>query len=113
MQNEVEERAPSANLASMIATRVTGCLPETVSRFTTGARHYVYEAKFASRQPVVVRIGSATAHSEIGGAIYLSELLRPRGVPLPAILAEDVQSGFPWLVLERLPGTDLGAGKFH
>jgi aminoglycoside phosphotransferase len=109
MQNQAEERAPSANLASAIAAQVTGCSPETVSRFTTGARHYVYEAKFASRQPVVVRIGSATAHSEIAGAIYLSKLLRPRGVPLPTILAEDVQSGFPWLVLERLPGTDLGA----
>jgi aminoglycoside phosphotransferase len=109
MQNEAEERAPSAELASAIAAQVTGCSPETVSRFTTGARHYVYEAKFVSRQPVVVRIGSTTAHSEIAGAIYLSKLLRPRGVPLPAILAEDVQSGFPWLVLERLSGTDLGA----
>jgi aminoglycoside phosphotransferase len=109
MQNEAEERAPSAELASAIAAQVTGCSPETVSRFTTGARHYVYEAKFSSRQPVVVRIGSTTAHSEIAGAIYLSKLLRPRGVPLPAIVAEDVQSGFPWLVLERLPGTDLGA----
>jgi aminoglycoside phosphotransferase len=101
--------APSAEMAAAIAGQVTGCLPETVSRFTTGVRHYVYEARFAGRPPVVVRIGSATAHSEIAGAIYLSKLLRPRGVPLPAILAEDVQSGFPWLVLERLPGTDLGA----
>jgi hypothetical protein len=30
-------------------------------------------------------------------------------VPLPAILAADVQGERPWLVLERLPGTDLGA----
>jgi aminoglycoside phosphotransferase len=109
MHNASEETAPSAELASAIAAQVTGCSPETVSRFTTGVRHYVYEARFASRQPVVVRIGSTTAHSEIAGAIYLSRLLRPRGVPLPAILAEDVQSGFPWLVLERLAGTDLGA----
>ena len=42
-------------------------------------------------------------------ALYLSELLRPRGVPLPAMLAADVQVEWPWLVLERLPGTDLGA----
>ncbi|MGA7805140.1 aminoglycoside phosphotransferase family protein [Bradyrhizobium sp.] len=109
MRNEAEERAPSAELASAIAAQVTGCSPETVSRFTTGAQHYVYEAKFAGREPVVVRIGRTTAHSEMTGAVYLSRLLRPRGVPLPAILAEDVQSNFPWLVLERLPGTDLGA----
>jgi hypothetical protein len=45
----------------------------------------------------------------MAGAVYLSGMLRPRGVPLPAILAADVQAERPWLVLERLPGTDLGA----
>lgn len=45
----------------------------------------------------------------MAGALYLSELLRPRGVPLPAMLAADVQVERLWLVLERLPGTDLGA----
>jgi aminoglycoside phosphotransferase len=44
----------------------------------------------------------------MAGAVYLSRLLRPRGVPLPAILAEDVEAKFPWLLLQRLPGTDLG-----
>jgi aminoglycoside phosphotransferase len=45
----------------------------------------------------------------MAGTIYLSGLLRPRGVPLPAILAEDIRAELPWLLLERLPGTDLGA----
>jgi aminoglycoside phosphotransferase len=45
----------------------------------------------------------------MAGSIYLSGLLRPRGVPLPAILVEDIHAEFPWLLLERLPGTDLGA----
>lgn len=30
-------------------------------------------------------------------------------MPLPAILAEDIQAELPWLVLEWLAGTDLGA----
>jgi aminoglycoside phosphotransferase (APT) family kinase protein len=42
------------------------------------------------------------------GAVRLSRLLKPLGVPLPALLAFDVTAEFPWLVLERLPGTDLG-----
>jgi aminoglycoside phosphotransferase len=42
-------------------------------------------------------------------ALYLSGVLGPRGVPLPKILAEDVRGEFPWLLMERLPGTDLGA----
>jgi hypothetical protein len=57
----------------------------------------------------VVRIGDPSAQTDIIEAIYLSELLRPRSVPLPAILAADIHAEFPWLLLERLPGTDLGA----
>lgn len=95
-------------MASAIVTRVTGCVPAEVRRFTTGARHYVYEAKFTDREPMVARIGSMTAHAEMAGAIYLSQLLRPRGVPLPAMIENGVESGFPWVLLERLPGVDLG-----
>jgi aminoglycoside phosphotransferase len=109
MQNDAEETAPTAELAAAIAVQVAGRAPKSVARFATGARHYVYEVRFADREPVVVRMGSMTAHAEMAGAVYLSNLLRPRGAPLPAILADDVQSRFPWMVLERLPGVDLGA----
>lgn len=100
---------PSLELASDIAARVVGRVPISTQRFTTGARHYVVDVAFADHAPVVVRIGYASAHAEIAGAIRLSALLRPRGVALPAILAADAQAKFPWLVLERLQGTDLGA----
>ena len=88
---------------------MTGCAPAAVQRFTTGARHHVFEIRFKDRPPVVIRIGHPSARAEMTGAVYLSGLLRPRGVPLPAILAEDAQAKRPWLVLERLPGTDLAA----
>lgn len=101
------ESEPSEELAAAIAAKVIGRAPETVARFATGARHYVYDATFAKLPPVVVRIGDRAAHAEMAGAVYLSNLLRPRGVPLPAIFAEDVRSVFPWMVLERLPGADL------
>jgi hypothetical protein len=100
---------PNVELATALASRVTGCAPITVRRFATGARHYVFEVQFADREPVVARTGDTTARDEIAGAVYLSGLLQPRGVPLAAILAEDTQSEFPWIVSERLPGTDLGA----
>jgi Ser/Thr protein kinase RdoA (MazF antagonist) len=109
MVEEAAARLPSAELAAGIAGDATGCAPAQVRRFTTGARHYVFDVEFADRPAVVVRIGHASARSEMEGAVYLSGLLRPRGVPLPAILAEDVGAEFPWLALERLPGTDLGA----
>jgi aminoglycoside phosphotransferase (APT) family kinase protein len=99
---------PGAEAAIAIALKVTGHPPTRARRFTTGARHYVYEVEFADRPPVVVRMGDQTAHAEMIGAVRLSGLLKPRGVPLPAMLAFDVTAGFPWLVLERLPGNDLG-----
>jgi aminoglycoside phosphotransferase len=100
-------KAPDAQLAAAIATRVTGCAPTCVRRFTTGARHYVFDVAFAERPPIVVRIGDASARAELAGALYLSGLLRPRGAPLPAILADDVESPFPWMTMERLAGEDL------
>jgi len=103
------QSAPDAALAAAIATQVTAQAPIAVSRFTTGMRHFVYEATFADRAPLVVRIGDANAHSAMAGALHLSNLLRPHGVPLPEILAHDVDADFLWLALERLPGVDLGA----
>jgi aminoglycoside phosphotransferase (APT) family kinase protein len=100
---------PSVELAISVAKQVIGLAPTNARRFTTGARHFVFEVDFANRPPVVVRIGSPSAQAEMMGALHLSGLLKPRGVPLPAILAENVRAELPWLVLERLPGTDLGA----
>lgn len=100
---------PTEELATEIATEVTGHNPSKTRRFTTGARHYVFEVQFPDRSPVVVRIGVQSARTEIDGAVHLSRLLRARGVPLPEILAENAKGELPWLVLERLHRTDLGA----
>ncbi|MDB5527669.1 MAG: hypothetical protein JWR51_772 [Devosia sp.] len=99
---------PSAALAASVAKQVMGASPVAITRFTTGAQHYVYEAQFAELPPVVVRIGSQSAHAAMAGAVHLSRLLRPRGVPLPALLAQDIEAPLPWIVLERLAGGDLG-----
>ena len=99
---------PTVELAAGIAATVVGCEPMALRRFPTGARHYVFDVEFADRPSVVVRIGGPSAQSEMAGALQLSALLRPRGVKLPAILAADVRAQYPWLVLERLEGTDLG-----
>jgi len=99
----------NAGLATGIAAEVIGCAPTTVRRFTTGLRHYVFDVAFAARPPLVVRIGDPSARSEMAGPVRLSGLLRPRGVKLPAILAEDLRAEHPWVLPERVWGTDLGA----
>jgi hypothetical protein len=45
------------------------------------------------------------------GGVYWNQLLRPLGVPLPSIVAASLEPSeieFPFVVLEQLPGTDLG-----
>lgn len=101
--------APYSKIALKIAVMTTGNIPTVATRFTTGSRHYVYEVAFAQTPPVVVRLGDGSAHAEMAGAVNLSQLLRPLGVPLPALLANDATAELPWMVLERLPGADLGA----
>jgi aminoglycoside phosphotransferase len=105
---EFATRIPDADLAAAIAARVVGRAPTSVRRFTTGARHYVFDVSFAEGAPIVVRIADASGRAELIGALHLSELLRPRGVRLPAIVSDDVQAEFPWMAIERLPGVDLG-----
>lgn len=99
---------PDAALAGALALEATGSRPMSIQRFPTGSQHFVFEATFADRPPVVVRIARATDRSLVRGASRLSSSLRPLGVPLPAILAEDADATFPYLILERFAGIDLG-----
>ncbi len=98
---------PNATIAGNLAATAVGRPPVEVRRFSTGLHHYVFEAKFEDRAPVVVRIAAEHSRSAMLGAYTLSNLLRPQGVPLPKIIAEGLNHRFPHLVLERFPGTDL------
>jgi aminoglycoside phosphotransferase (APT) family kinase protein len=103
-----EDNPPDAALAAVLARAATGRAPVDVRRFTTGSMHYVFDVRFADRDPVVARIAGSWGVDAMRGASKLSHLLRPLGVPLPKILAEDLHAAAPYLILERLPGTDLG-----
>src|SRR5712671_1623350 len=99
---------PNNAVAGNLVATALGCLPTEVRRFGTGSHHYVFEATFEDRAPVVVRIAAEHSRSAMAGALKLSLLLRPQGVPLPEIIAEGLTHQFAHLVLDRLPGTDLG-----
>lgn len=101
-------RRPDESVARELAARAFGEEPQSIRRFTTGEMHYVYEAGLAEGRRVVIRIAAEHGHKAMRDAAHLSRLLRPRGVPLPAILEENLDPPFPHLILERLPGTDLG-----
>ena len=60
---------------------------------------------------MVARLGAPGQAADFAGALYWYQRLAPRGVPLPAPLAIDLRpppGSFPFMLLERLPGRDLG-----
>jgi aminoglycoside phosphotransferase len=79
----------------------------SVERFTTGSQHFVFDVETESGRKIVVRISRPEHRHLTQSSIFWNELLRPKGVPMPKILAADAAADFPFLILERLPGKDL------
>ncbi len=98
---------PNSQLAGKLAAAVVGATPTRVTRFSTGLQHYVFDVEFDDRAPVVVRVATEENRAAMVGAYHLSNQLRPAGVPLPQIIAAGLDHRFPYLILERFPGTDL------
>jgi aminoglycoside phosphotransferase len=77
-------------------------------RFSTGLQHFVFDVETAGGHKIVVRISKPEHRHLVESARFWNDILRPQGVPLPAILASDLTADFPYMILERLPGKDLG-----
>jgi aminoglycoside phosphotransferase (APT) family kinase protein len=101
---------PSEADAAQLALKLLGVQPCQVTRFRTGGAHYVYDVILPDQQHVVVRMAAASPAS-LHGAVYWAHRLRRINIPLPTILGDDRDARhtpFPALILEHLPGTDLG-----
>ena len=80
----------------------------SVTRFPTGLCHHVFDVDLGRGGRVVVRVADPENRHLLVGALAWSALLRPLGVPLPEVLGHDLAGPLPYVVLERLPGDDLG-----
>ncbi len=103
---------PREELAVRIGRAVLGEQIRSATRFPTGLHHWVYEVIPERLNPVVVRIGARESRDDLAGAVFWEKRLRPLGVPVARILHTDLSMerfGFPFMVLDRLPGTDLGS----
>lgn len=99
---------PDESHATAVATAFAGEPIARVRRFPTGLAHYVYDVVLASGRTLVVRLGRPESEPTFRNAAAWSARLRPMGVPLPELLGAGTHERFPYLLLERIPGTDLG-----
>lgn len=97
-----------ADLAARAIRDRLGWWPQSIERFPTGAAHYVFDASTPEQPPVVARLGLPYRATGMAEGTRLMAELRQLGVPLPRIMAEGSIDGFPYVLMQRLPGTDLG-----
>ncbi len=79
----------------------------SVRRFPTGLCHHVFEVRTTANRAYVVRLASAASRRELEGGLYWHPRLKAVLVPVPALYASGVAGPNPYMLLERLPGTDL------
>ena len=79
----------------------------SAERFSTGSQHFVFDVNTESGKNFVVRVSRPEHRHLAESAYFWNAHLRPKGVPLPEIIAADLTADFPFLILERLPGKDL------
>lgn len=79
-----------------------------VHHFTTGLCHHVFDAAAVDGRHVVVRMGGDDSLDLLHSYVYWHPQLRRLGVPVPALLGHNFSAEQPYILLERLPGRDLG-----
>ena len=97
---------PTEAHAAVIFRRWTGHDAVHVRRFPTGLAHYVFDVA-GEAVSGVVRIARRGRQGAFRSAIYWSAACVPRGAVAEAHRRSDPFDGFDYLLLERLPGTDL------
>lgn len=102
------QATPRDEDACAVARLYAGADSLTIRRYPTGLCHYVYEVVPRDGTPFVVRMARPDLGRMLRSANYWSNLLRPLGIPLPKTLAIDLEADFPYMILERLEGKDLG-----
>ena len=101
---------PTADDAARVVQASLGVGTREIERLAVGNQHYVYGVTTEDGRRVVVRLATAEGVDALAGGVYWHERLRGVGAPLASLLHAELApaSGFPSMLLERLPGQDLG-----
>jgi len=104
-----ETKLPTEHTAKRIIQTYCPDAVKHVRRFHTGLYHYVYEVTTQLDTQYVARIASPDSRDLLEGGLFWHPILSEAGVPVPAIHASGEFDSFAYMLMERLPGTDLGA----
>ncbi|GJM42550.1 MAG: hypothetical protein DHS20C20_28320 [Ardenticatenaceae bacterium] len=99
---------PTPQMAQRIVANTLGCVCRYAERLPTGLSHYVYKVGTTDNRELAVRIAIPKRRHVLQGGVYWSKKMRPRGVPLPELIAYDTDARNPFMIIEWLPGKDLG-----
>lgn len=99
---------PTIATATKAVEQSLGWRPIEVARFTTGSGHFVFDVTASDGGKVVARIGMPDREQPIREGVELAGKLAGLGVPLPKHLSDGMVDGFPYTIIERFAGTDLG-----
>jgi Ser/Thr protein kinase RdoA (MazF antagonist) len=103
------EVGPDEFLAAAIVEAALGGGVSQVRHRPTRRHAYIFDVTLTDGRRAIARLALPEARDALRHAVDWSERLRLQNLPLPQILACDVASEFPYMVVERLPGTTLGA----
>lgn len=79
----------------------------SAERFPTGNCHFVFDVTTESGNCFVLRIARPENKQLLENLIYWTKFLKSANIPLPKIVAANLETNYPFLILERLPGKDL------
>jgi Ser/Thr protein kinase RdoA (MazF antagonist) len=100
--------APDVSNVRDTVRRLLGGKVASAARFGLGNQHHVFDVILDNGENIVVRLLRPENRAAMRGAVAMSQRLRPIGVPLPRLIAHDLDWHFPCMILARLPGADLG-----
>jgi hypothetical protein len=92
-----------------LVERALGTKTLAARRFPTGLCHFVYDVELANGRRIVARLAGANSQPYLAGGVYWQSRLCALGVPLAAQLFADLNAPLPHVLLERIPGDDLGS----
>jgi aminoglycoside phosphotransferase (APT) family kinase protein len=103
-----ESAAPHYDEFAQNISMKIGRPAKNLSRFPIGHDNFVYDVEDLNGDQYVIRLSPTGKEKRTLNSLYWYDKLEPLNIFLPKILSYDTSGNIYLLVLERIPGTDLG-----